>query len=196
MSGNFQKTSRRGRRLGCRGNIEHWLTLMLYIRHMDVVWETPQTHNMHKYSLDAAIDNKECHTVPCYDTMTMPWWENGMQQANVPQVLFKPRLWGNNKHINTIHCEWGCPAGNLQGRKRSIECCNHRCTARKVNIYAGMAGKASSRPLHKRKVWWGWWLRASWGSLQKSESSRFLGCHRLWTLKIPSVLMLAGIAMT
>lgn len=150
MSGNFQKTSRRGRRLGFRGNNEHWITLMLCITHMDVVRETPQTHNMHKFSLYAAIDNKECHTVPCYDTMTVPSWENGMQQANVPEVLFKPRLWGNSEHSNIIHCEWGCPAGNLQGRERSIEHYDHRCTC-KNSKYICRDGRKSFIPTIAQK---------------------------------------------
>lgn len=48
-------------------------------------------------------------------------------------------------------------AGHLQGRKRSVESYKLLdlldALARRVNIYVEMAGKALSRPLHKRKGW-------------------------------------------
>ena len=90
--------------------------------------------------------------------MTVPWWENSMQQANVPEVLFKPGLWGNSERSSTIHTvSTFAQAGKLQGRKGSREdykLLDHRCTWR-VNICVGRAGKAGSQPLHRRKDGWG-----------------------------------------
>lgn len=93
--------------------------LTLCITRMDVVWETPQTHNKHKYTvLILQEDDTACHTVPCYDTMTVPWWENGRPLAHVPEVSVKPRLSENSEHSNTIRCECGCLGWKLTREKK------------------------------------------------------------------------------